>query len=182
MGQTGKHRGGEAAGGGGGAGEEQRLPLCMQKQLLLEVTHRVLGSGRQFPINRVTTKTCCGACDGSVKEASCSWCSEQAPLIFPSLCPLLERAGGAQRGSFREQHKLHPQLCAFSYCQGLARARIASDAVGVVLKEVRQHCQLGSFRLLVAVDGVNALWGRTTLKKEDRSPVRSALMILQGEV
>ena len=28
-----------------------------------------------------------------------------------------------------------------------------------------------NFRLAVAVDGVNALWGRTTLKKEDRSPV-----------
>ncbi|XP_054662049.1 28S ribosomal protein S29, mitochondrial isoform X7 [Grus americana] len=57
--------------------------------------------------------------------------------------------------------------------QGLARVRNASDAVGVVLKEIKQQCQLGSFRLLVAVDGVNALWGRTTLKKEDKSPVRS---------
>lgn len=53
--------------------------------------------------------------------------------------------------------------------------RNASDAVGVVLKEIKQQCHLGSFRLLVAVDGVNALWGRTTLKKEDRSPVRSDL-------
>ncbi|KFV17081.1 hypothetical protein N340_12019, partial [Tauraco erythrolophus] len=55
--------------------------------------------------------------------------------------------------------------------QGLARVRNASDAVGVVLKEIKQQCRLGSFRLLVAVDGVNALWGRTTLKKEDKSPV-----------
>ncbi|NXT80058.1 RT29 protein, partial [Zapornia atra] len=55
--------------------------------------------------------------------------------------------------------------------QGLARVRSASDAVGVVLKEVKDQCGLGSFRLLVAVDGVNALWGRTTLKKEDKSPV-----------
>ncbi|KAM9252028.1 small ribosomal subunit protein mS29 isoform 1-T1 [Cariama cristata] len=55
--------------------------------------------------------------------------------------------------------------------QGLARVRSASDAVGVVLKEIRQQCHLGSFRLLVAVDGVNALWGRTTLEKEDKSPV-----------
>uniref|UniRef100_A0A8B9MVG6 Small ribosomal subunit protein mS29 n=1 Tax=Accipiter nisus TaxID=211598 RepID=A0A8B9MVG6_9AVES len=55
--------------------------------------------------------------------------------------------------------------------QGLARVRNASDAVGVVLKEIKQQCHLGSFRLLVAVDGVNALWGRTTLKKEDKSPV-----------
>uniref|UniRef100_A0A8C0FBK5 Small ribosomal subunit protein mS29 n=1 Tax=Bubo bubo TaxID=30461 RepID=A0A8C0FBK5_BUBBB len=55
--------------------------------------------------------------------------------------------------------------------QGLARTRNASDAVGVVLKELKQQCQRGSFRLLVAVDGVNALWGRTTLKREDKSPV-----------
>ncbi|KAM9214642.1 small ribosomal subunit protein mS29 isoform 2-T4 [Leptosomus discolor] len=55
--------------------------------------------------------------------------------------------------------------------QGLARVRNASDAVGVVLKELKQQSHLGSFRLLVAVDGVNALWGRTTLKKEDKSPV-----------
>ncbi|XP_025970904.2 small ribosomal subunit protein mS29 [Dromaius novaehollandiae] len=55
--------------------------------------------------------------------------------------------------------------------QGLARVRNASDAVGVVLKEIKQQCHLGSFRLLVAVDGVNALWGKTTLRKEDKSPV-----------
>ncbi|NXA57006.1 RT29 protein, partial [Nothocercus julius] len=55
--------------------------------------------------------------------------------------------------------------------QGLARVRDASDAVGVVLRELKQQCRLGSFRLLVAVDGVNALWGKTTLKKEDKSPV-----------
>ncbi|NXW51685.1 RT29 protein, partial [Nyctiprogne leucopyga] len=55
--------------------------------------------------------------------------------------------------------------------QGLARVRNASDAVGVVLKEIKQQCHLGSFRLLVAVDGVNALWGRTMLRKEDKSPV-----------
>ncbi|NXH53526.1 RT29 protein, partial [Rhabdornis inornatus] len=55
--------------------------------------------------------------------------------------------------------------------QGLARVRSASDAVGVVLKELKQQSHRGSFRLLVAVDSVNALWGRTTLRKEDKSPV-----------
>ncbi|XP_027559120.1 28S ribosomal protein S29, mitochondrial [Neopelma chrysocephalum] len=55
--------------------------------------------------------------------------------------------------------------------QGLARVRTASDAVGVVLRELKQQSPLGTFRLLVAVDGVNALWGRTTLRKEDKSPV-----------
>lgn len=43
--------------------------------------------------------------------------------------------------------------------------------MGVVLKELRGQSAAGAFRLLVAVDGVNALWGRTTLTREDRSPV-----------
>ncbi|RLV86621.1 hypothetical protein DV515_00015859 [Chloebia gouldiae] len=39
--------------------------------------------------------------------------------------------------------------------QGLARVRSASDAVGVVLRELRLQSHRGSFRLLVAVDGVS---------------------------
>lgn len=53
--------------------------------------------------------------------------------------------------------------------QGLTRVRNATDAVGVVLKELKMQSSLGLFHLLVAVDGVNALWGRTTLKREDRT-------------
>lgn len=64
-----------------------------------------------------------------------------------------------------------PRATAASLPQGTTRARNATDAVGVVLKELRQQSAAGAFRLLVAVDGVNALWGRTTLAKEDRSPV-----------
>ncbi|XP_039705574.1 small ribosomal subunit protein mS29 isoform X1 [Pteropus medius] len=55
--------------------------------------------------------------------------------------------------------------------QGITRGRSATDAVGVVLKELRGQSAAGAFRLLVAVDGVNALWGRTTLTREDRSPI-----------
>jgi hypothetical protein len=48
----------------------------------------------------------------------------------------------------------------------------SSDVVGAVLKELRLQAggTEGGFRLAVAV-GVNSLWGRTTLKKEDKSPV-----------
>ncbi|XP_060270995.1 small ribosomal subunit protein mS29 isoform X5 [Ovis aries] len=53
--------------------------------------------------------------------------------------------------------------------QGIMRVRNATDAVGIVLKELKRQSSLGIFRLLVAVDGVNALWGRTTLKREDKS-------------
>ncbi|XP_058395374.1 small ribosomal subunit protein mS29 isoform X2 [Diceros bicornis minor] len=55
--------------------------------------------------------------------------------------------------------------------QGIMRVRNATDAVGIVLKELKRQSSLGIFHLLVAVDGVNALWGRTTLKKEDKSPI-----------
>ncbi|XP_061269017.1 small ribosomal subunit protein mS29 isoform X1 [Bos javanicus] len=55
--------------------------------------------------------------------------------------------------------------------QGIMRVRNATDAVGIVLKELKRQSSLGVFRLLVAVDGVNALWGRTTLKREDKSPI-----------
>lgn len=55
--------------------------------------------------------------------------------------------------------------------QGLTRVKNATDAVGIVLKELKSQSRSGAFRLLVAVDGANALWGRTTLKREDKSLV-----------
>lgn len=47
------------------------------------------------------------------------------------------------------------------------------------MKELRlQSGQPGSnFRLAVAVDGVNALWGRSTIKKENKSFVRARLTL-----
>ncbi|XP_067395252.1 small ribosomal subunit protein mS29 isoform X3 [Emydura macquarii macquarii] len=60
--------------------------------------------------------------------------------------------------------------------QGLNRVKNASDAVGVVLKELKKQCPLGSFRLLVAVDGINALWGRTALRKKDKSSNGGAIV------
>lgn len=55
--------------------------------------------------------------------------------------------------------------------QGINRMKSSSDVVGAVMKELRlQSGQPESdFRLAVAVDGVNALWGRSTIKKEDKS-------------
>ncbi|XP_029436217.1 28S ribosomal protein S29, mitochondrial isoform X2 [Rhinatrema bivittatum] len=55
--------------------------------------------------------------------------------------------------------------------QGISRVKSASDVVGVVLKELKRQCALGAFRMLVAAEGVNSLWGRTTLKREDKSPI-----------
>ncbi|KAM9851830.1 small ribosomal subunit protein mS29 [Aulostomus maculatus] len=57
--------------------------------------------------------------------------------------------------------------------QGTTRVRSSSDVIGALMKELRlQSGQPGSdFKLVAAVDGVNALWGRTTLKKRDSSIV-----------
>lgn len=57
--------------------------------------------------------------------------------------------------------------------QGISRVKCSSDVVGAVMKELRlQSGQPESnFHLAVAVDGVNALWGRSTIMKQDKSAV-----------
>ena len=56
----------------------------------------------------------------------------------------------------------------------------SSDVVGALMKELRLQTadpDLKGFRVVVAVDGINALWGRTTLKKEDKSPVETSSFV-----
>ncbi|XP_066539643.1 28S ribosomal protein S29, mitochondrial [Hoplias malabaricus] len=58
--------------------------------------------------------------------------------------------------------------------QGVSRVKSSSDVVGALLLELRRQAggaTEGAFKLAVAVDGVNALWGKTTLKKEDKSEI-----------
>ncbi|XP_078474982.1 small ribosomal subunit protein mS29 [Lampetra planeri] len=54
---------------------------------------------------------------------------------------------------------------------GLLRPKVASDVVGALFKELKQQSAAMAQPLLVAVDSVNALWGRTSLRNEDRSIV-----------
>ncbi|XP_029307921.1 small ribosomal subunit protein mS29 [Cottoperca gobio] len=58
--------------------------------------------------------------------------------------------------------------------QGITRVKTSSDVVGAVMKELRlQSGQPESdFRLAVAVDGVNALWGKSTIMKKNKSYVK----------
>uniref|UniRef100_A0A8C2WJY6 Small ribosomal subunit protein mS29 n=1 Tax=Cyclopterus lumpus TaxID=8103 RepID=A0A8C2WJY6_CYCLU len=62
--------------------------------------------------------------------------------------------------------------------QGISRVKSSSDVVGAVMKELREQSGQpeSEFRLAVAVDGVNALWGRSTIKKEDKSPEELTLV------
>ncbi|XP_035666347.1 28S ribosomal protein S29, mitochondrial-like [Branchiostoma floridae] len=53
--------------------------------------------------------------------------------------------------------------------QGIARPKTATDCVGVIVKELKDQANQGRIRLLVAVDGVNSLFGRTVVRKPDRS-------------
>uniref|UniRef100_A0A4W6FSE5 Small ribosomal subunit protein mS29 n=1 Tax=Lates calcarifer TaxID=8187 RepID=A0A4W6FSE5_LATCA len=57
--------------------------------------------------------------------------------------------------------------------QGISRVKSSSDVVGALMKELRlQSGQPESnFRLAVAVNSVNALWGKSNIMKEDRSAV-----------
>ncbi|RXN12461.1 28S ribosomal mitochondrial-like protein [Labeo rohita] len=65
--------------------------------------------------------------------------------------------------------------------KGVNRMKSSSDVVGAVLRELRMQAGgategEGAFKLAVAVDGVNALWGKTTLKKEDRTLSGGAIL------
>ncbi|XP_072138527.1 small ribosomal subunit protein mS29 isoform X1 [Mobula birostris] len=62
--------------------------------------------------------------------------------------------------------------------QGITRVKNASDVVGVLFKELKSQCLPDTYQMLVAVDGVNALWGPTTMKKEDKSQVLSSELTL----
>uniref|UniRef100_A0A8C1ERE1 Small ribosomal subunit protein mS29 n=1 Tax=Cyprinus carpio carpio TaxID=630221 RepID=A0A8C1ERE1_CYPCA len=65
--------------------------------------------------------------------------------------------------------------------QGVNRMKSSSDVVGAVLRELRLQAGgategEGAFKLAVAVDGLNALWGKTSLKKEDRTMSGGAIL------
>ncbi|XP_067093241.1 28S ribosomal protein S29, mitochondrial [Osmerus mordax] len=65
--------------------------------------------------------------------------------------------------------------------QGVTRVKSSSDVVGALMKELKLQTadpELQGLRVAVAVDGINALWGRTTLKKEDKSPVAAEELTL----
>ncbi|XP_038624543.1 28S ribosomal protein S29, mitochondrial [Tachyglossus aculeatus] len=87
--------------------------------------------------------------------------------------PLLRQIRTRQKYTWNRWESTEPgRALAEVVEQGINRVKSASDVVGAVFKEVKSQSGAGRFRVLVAVDGVNALWGSTTLRREDKSPVR----------
>ncbi|XP_035227409.1 28S ribosomal protein S29, mitochondrial-like isoform X1 [Stegodyphus dumicola] len=54
---------------------------------------------------------------------------------------------------------------------GLQRVRHSSDCIAVLLKEIKYHSQFGKFKTLLIVDGVNAIFTKTNVKRPDQSLV-----------
>uniref|UniRef100_A0A158P834 Small ribosomal subunit protein mS29 n=1 Tax=Angiostrongylus cantonensis TaxID=6313 RepID=A0A158P834_ANGCA len=52
---------------------------------------------------------------------------------------------------------------------GISAPFLASDCVGGLFRELKRYSSSGSFKLFVAVDLANSLWGRTLVKKADRT-------------
>jgi len=55
---------------------------------------------------------------------------------------------------------------------GITRPKYASDVVGLLVKEIRTQASDGKFQVLVAVDGVNALWTASHHKREEDRTIK----------
>ncbi|CAL2032921.1 unnamed protein product [Caenorhabditis brenneri] len=52
---------------------------------------------------------------------------------------------------------------------GITAPFLASDCVGALFRELRRHAKDGKLKALVAVDDANSLWGKTLVKRADRT-------------
>lgn len=56
---------------------------------------------------------------------------------------------------------------------GIERMQHASDCVAVILKEIKHQSKSGRFKTLVIIDGVNAFYTKTNVKRSDKSLVEA---------
>uniref|UniRef100_A0A1I7UG02 Small ribosomal subunit protein mS29 n=1 Tax=Caenorhabditis tropicalis TaxID=1561998 RepID=A0A1I7UG02_9PELO len=52
---------------------------------------------------------------------------------------------------------------------GITAPYLASDCVGALFRELRRHAKDDKLKVLVAVDDANSLWGKTLVKRADRT-------------
>ncbi|CAJ0587169.1 unnamed protein product, partial [Mesorhabditis spiculigera] len=52
---------------------------------------------------------------------------------------------------------------------GLSAPYLATDCVGALFRELKHYASSGEIKVLVAIDDANSLWGKTLVKKADRT-------------
>ncbi|KAF1765548.1 hypothetical protein GCK72_005500 [Caenorhabditis remanei] len=52
---------------------------------------------------------------------------------------------------------------------GTSAPFLASDCVGAIFRELRRHAKNDKLKVLVAIDDANSLWGKTLVKRADRT-------------
>lgn len=65
---------------------------------------------------------------------------------------------------------------------GISAPFLATDCVGALFRELKRHSSADSIKLFVAVDDANSLWGKTLVKKADRSYAAASDLSLVNHV
>ncbi|KAK0414073.1 hypothetical protein QR680_007134 [Steinernema hermaphroditum] len=65
---------------------------------------------------------------------------------------------------------------------GLSAPFVASDCVGALVRELKLHSSSGAIKLLVAIDDANSLYGKTLVKRADRTYAPAADLTLVHHV
>lgn len=98
-----------------------------------------------------------------------AWLSDFRAMNEPLLKTLDIRTTENYVWTIRDESKSNTSLCELIDF-ALSRPKYATDVMGIILKELKSQCNAGKFKVLVAVDGINSLWGVTVFKQEaDRS-------------
>ncbi|VDM79929.1 unnamed protein product [Strongylus vulgaris] len=66
--------------------------------------------------------------------------------------------------------KTEQTACIQSYLiEGISAPFLATDCIGGLFRELKRHSSAGSIKVFVAIDDANSLWGKTLVKKADRT-------------
>ena len=94
------------------------------------------------------------------------WLSDFRTMNEPLLKKLDIRTTENYVWTKRDESKPNTSLCELiDFAQ--SRPKYATDVMGIILKELKSQCNAGKFKVLVAIDGINSLWGITIFKKEE---------------
>ncbi|KHJ81064.1 hypothetical protein OESDEN_19253, partial [Oesophagostomum dentatum] len=61
---------------------------------------------------------------------------------------------------------------------GISAPFLATDCVGGLFRELKRHSSTGSIKVFVAIDDANSLWGKTLVKKADRTFENGCILLV----